>query len=261
MASWARFAGEIWDHVFSPSATRKGVTKENGANLDSQLQNLSEVILPTLKLLPQDRVPDDMCLRQQAFIYIRVHALRLLLHRPALFNLDYDGHTGRTCGDLAVDIVQRVRSCGADATQPSSVRFDMTFALGGAVLVLATVLLRNPTTTGLQDRYQVYGEHFHGAMSLVEAFAAYLPIARRVADDLGDIGSIVYAVLNHLEPGSAWPTGLVPPNLQQRFPYRTVELDEHLIASAQSVEWPGMVSAGWDSQAKSTSSHHGVLWI
>ncbi|KAF2732549.1 hypothetical protein EJ04DRAFT_513823 [Polyplosphaeria fusca] len=264
MASWAKLAGEVWDHVFSASAARKGVSRENAADLDAQLKTLTETVLFSLSLVPTDMSSDTLCLRQHAFIYIRMHKLRLLLHRQALLSSGYDGDTGRVCGDMAVDIVQRVRKCGPDATRPTSARLDITAALGEAVLVLTALLTRNLASLGIQDRYQVYSETFRDAVSLLQDLSAYVQVAQRVKDDLKDVVNVTFSVVTHqLSFGSTWPVGLVPSNLDQLFPYRTLDFAEKAVAGSHDDEWPGMDSivGPWTVETQTTTHRYGVLWI
>jgi hypothetical protein len=264
MASWARFAGEIWDHVFSPSATRRGVSDENGKNLDAQIQNLCEVILPSLNLLPLESAPEDICRRQCAFIFIRMHTLRLLLHRHELISLDYDAHVARMCGDLALDILRRIQACDITITKPTSMRFDMISALGGVAFVLATLLVRNPAVVGLQDRYKPYTEGLDSANLLIGSCSNYFPMAQRIMDDLDEVQNIVSRILyeaNRRHDGSPWPSELVPPDIVQKFPYKILDTTVDHAPIVQTHERSGMVSDTWASQPRSTARRQSVLWI
>ncbi|KAF2472467.1 uncharacterized protein BDR25DRAFT_302638 [Lindgomyces ingoldianus] len=281
MVSWAKLAGDVWDQVFAPGAARRGVDGENAAVLDARIKHWTEAVLPTIPLLPTDQPPEVRHLRQHVLVHTRLNHLRLLLRRRTMVRLKYDGSTGRLCGDLAIDIVQRIKAHTPEAKAPSSFRFHMTASLGSAILILATLLVRDLASIGLQDKQSAYADSFRDGVSILHDIAIYLQAARRVADDLKDIVHVVTAVLSQQQGQDGVITqNVIPLNIDDLFPYSTLDFAQQggwgeYHGSLGMAGWNGTGGTGaaggmdnqmtnldsWDFELQPHSGGHGVPWI
>lgn len=148
--------------------------------------------------------------------------LRLLLRRRRMVSLNYGTMDGFVCGGVAMDIVQDIQTYAMEADKPSSYRFHMAFSLGGAIVVLATLLCRDLSTVDLDRHRPSYTESYHLGMSMLRDLAATLPSARRILDDLRKIVEVVDLVLQDRTSGVLHHedfTNLVPPNMDDLLPY------------------------------------------
>lgn len=164
-------------------------------------------------------------------MYQRMAHLRLLLRRRVMVSLAYDANTGRLCGDLAIDIVQQIKGHSGEIQQASSWRFHFATALGGAILILSTLLCRNLAEIGLSPMHAAYATNFNEGVAMLKELAASLNAARRVEEDLKDIVHVVTSLLNQpLTIPEADITTLLPQNMDNLFPYGAIDF-------AQS-QWP-----------------------
>lgn len=255
MIAWGKLVGEVWDHVFAPGAAKHREEGENTAVLDARIKHYTEVTQPTIPLLPSDFSPEPRHLKQLALVQTRFNHLRLLLRRRAMTSLRYDGTTGRICGDLAMDTVQRIKDHSHEAKLPSSFRFHMTATLGGAILILSTLLVRDLGSIGLQDKAPVYAESFRDAIGILHDIAIYFQAARRVADDCKDIVRVVTTILN------GGPPDLIPTNLIELFPYNALDCTQQS-GLPDTGGWNGADVANLDSwDFELQPSGNGVPWI
>lgn len=261
MTSWGKFVGDVWDQVFSPSCTKRALQGENAFILDARIKHWTEAVLPTIPLLPPDHQPESRHLRQHTLVHTRFNHLRTLLSRRTMTSLKYDGNTGRLCGDLAIDTVDRIKTHAAEAKIPSSFRFHMTASLGGAILVLATLLVRDLTAVSLQDKAPAYAESFRDAVGILHDLAIYLQVARRVSDDLKDIIHLVTTILN------GGPVDMLPAQVEELFPYNFLDFAEQtgLSDAVGAGLWSGAEignSDSWDFELQPfPAGFHGVPWI
>ena len=84
--------------------------------------------------------------------------LRLLLRRRTMVSLTYGTADGLICGEMAMDIVRDINLYASEAKRPSSYRFHMAISLGGAILILATLLCRDLTAIDLHRHRLEYTE-------------------------------------------------------------------------------------------------------
>lgn len=223
MVAFARFSGEIWEKVFSASASDNSA--EEVAVLDTRISHWSEQILPTIPLLPPGGQPTVRHIRQHILVHTRVAHLRLLLRRRLMVSLTYSPHDGRLCGDLAIDIVRLVAQRASEATEASSFRFHMAVSLSGALLILGTLLCRRLSELGLQDNYTAYAEAFRQGLALLRELGTGLFAARRVLDDLKETISFVTALIDQPAPTPQQPLMRMPSNIEQLFPYGAVDFN------------------------------------
>jgi hypothetical protein len=255
MISWAKFVGDVWDQVLSTSATRQGIDVENAIILDARIKHWTENVLPTFPLLPPDRGPEVRHLRQRTVALTRFNHLRMILRKKAMLSLKYDGNTGRLCGDLAIDTVERVKAHAPEAKIPSSFRHQMTASLGGAILILSTLLVRDLPSLGLQDKGAAYAESFRDAVGVLQDLAMYLQVARRVADDFKDVIHVVTAILN------GGPPDMMPATFEHIFPYQLLDFAEQQGSVPDSTTWTGAENDSWDFEIQPSTGGYGVPWV
>jgi hypothetical protein len=187
-----------------------------------------------------------------------------------MISLEYDGPTGRLCGELANEIVQQVQQHSEEFSRPSSFRFHLATSLAGAVLILSTLLCRPLEDVGLEDQHHRYVESFHQGVSMLHNLAQSLQAARRVEEDLKDVTQVVSTLLTQQQSAPQEPlVSLVPPNIE--FPYgandfqspllmdQIDELTDSTIASQMNLFSPSTAQTPnpWYTEFQS----YGVPWI
>ena len=227
MVTFARFGGEVWDHMFSAGASKSIPSAEMIAVLDAKIKHWVENGLPTIPLLPPSGQPLRRHLRQNILVRTRVSHLRLLLRRRLMVSLTYSAQDGRLCGDLAIEIVQHITHHSSEASQPSSFRFHMAVSLGGALLILSTLLCRPLMEVGLQDYYSAYADAFRQGLSLLKELASGLYAARRMLLDLKDIIYVVTTIINQPVAAPQQPQMNMPTNIDTLFPYGAIDFAQH----------------------------------
>ncbi|KAK4895750.1 hypothetical protein LTR27_006232 [Elasticomyces elasticus] len=198
MIAFAKFSGEVWDNMFSAASTAQGFDarqSEMATVLDAKIRYWLDAVLPGLPILPFTFTPSKQHLRQQLLVSTRFAQLRLLLRRRLMTSLTYAAHDAEFSGALANDIVSKIAQLSEEATQPSSFRFHMAASLGGALLVLSTLLYRPLDGIGLQDSRDGFADSFQVALSLLRQLATGLLAARRIMDDLKDITNVVSTLI------------------------------------------------------------------
>lgn len=193
-----------------------------------------------------------------------------------MVSLAYDTNTGKLCGELAIDIVQRIKPHSAEASQPSSFRFHMAASLGGAILILATLLSRSLASIGLEENIQAYAENFRLGVTILHDLAIYLQAARRMADDLKNIIQVVMTILDqsHLTPLTE-SSHLLPSNIDTLFPYGAVDFAQqaNMDFSQANHAWTGADGNevfsheaftsldSWENELQPMINGYGVPWI
>jgi hypothetical protein len=112
-----------------------------------------------------------------------------------MVSLTYSASTGLLCGTLATNIIERLGEHRAEMQQPSSFRFHLATTLGGAILILATLLCRDLSSIGLQEHKAAYVKSFSTAVEMLKELAQVLRAGRRIADDLDTVVSSVQSIL------------------------------------------------------------------
>jgi hypothetical protein len=274
MVTFARFSGEVWDQMFSASVS-KTVGPETIAVLDAKIKHWAENSLPKIPLLPPNSEPTRRHLRQHILVHTRVNHLRLLLRRRLMVSLTYSAHDGRLCGDLATDIVHQITQHSSEAREPSSFRFHMAVSLGGALLILSTLLCRSLAELGLQDLYPTYVEAFRQGHTLLNELAAGLYAARRLLLDLKDIVHVVTTIIDHTVAAPQQPLMNMPTNIDNLFPYGAVDFAQHggypyesyhqghlrQNVSYNNYEQSWHDWEGNETQMQATTQGYGVPWI
>jgi len=193
MVEFGKLAGDVWDTMFA--ANGDTFSTEAVAILDAKIRHWLENTLPKIPLLPSQIPLTQRHRRQQLLVDTRLFHLRLLLHRREMVSLSYNATVGLLCGNLATNIVRRLEEHRLEINQPSSFRFHLATTLGGAILILATLLCRDLTTIGLQDRHAIFSKSFHTAVEMLKELAQVLRAARRIADDLDTVVNSVTSIL------------------------------------------------------------------
>lgn len=263
MIQWGKLIGDVWDRMFAAAATAtQGIDSESTAILDAKIKHWTEVYLPAIPLRPRDgQTPETRHQRQHTLVYTRLNHLRLLLRRRMMISLRYDGSTGRLCGDLAIANTQLIKSHAADAKSPSSFRYHMVASLGGSILILATLLVRDLASIGLQDQQSAYAESFRDALAILQDLSIYLQAARRVIDDFRDIVNVVTTILhqqqvaaqNHGQEEGLQTGSLFPANIDDLFPYGALDFAQQA-GSVISETGRGAGGGGGDAHGQWTGS-------
>ncbi|KAJ9613883.1 hypothetical protein H2200_002019 [Cladophialophora chaetospira] len=273
MISFGNLAGVVWDTVFSASVD--GPSPEAIAILDARIKYWTDNTLPTIPLLPRHTSPTRRHLRQQLLVKTRISHLRLLLHRREMVSLNYSTSTGLTCGALATNIIEQLKAHRDEISEPSSFRFHLATTLGGAILVLATLLCRDLTEVNLMSHHAEYAESFHAAANMLEDLSRVLRAARRIADDLESILTSVKSILlrSSVLPQSD-TADFTPSAFNNIFDYTNpgfTPQDQFPENNAANVTADGGIASfnydifasldTWDSYFQSTSNESGVPWI
>jgi hypothetical protein len=200
-----------------------------------------------------------------------------------MVSLNYDVQDASICGDLAKEIVEEINAYASEATKPSSFRFHMTISLGGAVVILATLLCRDLSVIGLESCQQTYAESFRVGVALLRDLALNLHAARRLLEDLRDIIKVVELVLSNERPDVGHRGDMisaVPPGIDNLFPYSAIYCGtDTQFQNSDSIyhESPGMVGSltngsveqdtlmaswdSWDNELLNVHGGPGIPWI
>ncbi|KAJ6445221.1 Beta-1,4-mannosyl-glycoprotein 4-beta-N-acetylglucosaminyltransferase [Purpureocillium lavendulum] len=182
-----------------------------------------------------------------------------------------------------MDIIRDIQAYAMQVDKPSSYRFHMAISLGGAIIVLATLLCRDLATIDLQDHRPSYAESYRLGMSMLRDLAVTLPSAGRILDDLRKIVDVVDIIIQDRSPGALQQedfTNLVPPNMDDLLPYNMVvagrDMDTDQLEQMYGVGGTGfagpvspdqehVLSKVWDSwdsfELMMTPVGQGVPWV
>jgi hypothetical protein len=196
-----------------------------------------------------------------------------------MVSLNYSPSYGQTCGEIAIEIVQQIREHRAEISQPSSFRWHLATTLGGAILMLGTLLCRPLSEIGLQEMHSTYAEVFMEAVSMLHDLSLSLQSARRMEDDLRNVIDVVTSLL---DKATSSPQGgfdaLVPEGINNLFPYEGIdfgpqqvpqmdedfsEVREILTESPSGMSYQHTLRAldPWEQELLSTANNSGVPWI
>jgi hypothetical protein len=201
-----------------------------------------------------------------------------------MVSLSYSTADGKICGEVAMDIVTELQKYAEEADKPSSFRFHMATSLGGAIIILATLLCRDISSLGLQDSRSAYAESYQNGILLLRALASSLNAARRVLEDMKDITSVVDNMLEQMDnpPIGQHPSAMemIPKNVDHLFPsdplgFNVQFLDDWaslptIPRNIESEETAGnpytdldMSFGGesWDSMLLRARNEFGVSWV
>jgi hypothetical protein len=221
MVCWGRLAADVWDGFFAAATSKEGVARDNALMLDARIKHWTDVILPTIPLLPLEFPPEVRRLRQHTIVQNSLDQLRLLLFRQTMLSVRYDTDIARLCKDIAINIVQRVKSHKGDVGEPTSFRFPMASSLGGAMLILATLLFREMPYVASDDRSPIYPEEAYGdATSILASLASGLALARRIKNDFSEVESLHQQTVDptELNLGHDYPA-----DTKHIFPYTSLD--------------------------------------
>lgn len=68
MIAFAKFAGEVWDQIFSAGSQNGASKGEAAAVLDARIKHWLDTVLPTIPLLPPSGAPTQRHLRQHILV-------------------------------------------------------------------------------------------------------------------------------------------------------------------------------------------------
>lgn len=267
--AFSRLAGEVWDRIFAAGVTQHDV--EVVVVLDAKIKHWLDVEFPKLPLMPPDGRATRRQRRQYTLILTRFSHLRLLLRRRAMVSLQYDNLAGRLCGELAKGIVDQIGQHRDEIVEPSSFRFHMAVSLGGAVLVLSTLIIRDLSQIGLQDERTVFASAFEDGVAMLDQLAVHLTSAKRIAEDLRPIIQVANSLAIRFTATAYVPDS--PTDLDGLFPQGVVDF------AKQSAWFDGpflspavdpvssLVNSGsttletWETDLNYNEAGYGALWI
>lgn len=200
-----------------------------------------------------------------------------------MVSLCYDAHDASVCGDLAKEIVEEIHAHASEITKPSSFRFHMAISLGGAVIILATLLCRDLSAICLEGSQPTYAKSFRAGIAMLRDLAINLRAARRLMEDLKDIINVVELVLNNDRTGLS-PRGdsinVNPRCIDNIFPYSAIYIGPDIQLPNMDTIYPdppiitGSIGNGagdhdilgslwnsWDDEFLSTQQGPGIPWI
>ena len=201
-----------------------------------------------------------------------------------MVSLHYGTTDAIVSGELAMEIVQDMQAHTLEITQPSSFRFHMATALGGAIIILATLLSRDLSVLGLLERHTSYAESYKQGVFILRDLAVNLHCASRILEDMKSIIKVVDLVLQQNHSPGAMQSGalldVVPANMEELFPYDPVNFNSMFTAETlggfatfggvtdpngidQDLGDQGM-SASWDALGDAPlrgSGGYGVPWV
>lgn len=267
MVCWARFASEAWDSHFAASVAQS-LTSANALVLDARIKDWTDIVLPSIPLLPPEYPPEARQMRQYSIVYNSFSQLRLLLFRQTMLSLEYDSDIGRTCGDIALTIVQRAEVHSEDARMPTSFRFYLSASLASAMLVLGTLITRELVAIGLNDRWSDYMQGYRDATSMLATLASNLALARRVQKDFAELDP----VLNEMDVFHT--QHLLPTNIKEIYPYTSLDFarqagsmsavgEKESIAKGEeaSATTATLTTDLWGEVCQGGEGKYGVPWI
>ncbi|KPI41788.1 putative transcriptional regulatory protein [Cyphellophora attinorum] len=267
--AFSKLAGEVWDRLFAAGVSQ--FDPEVIVVLDAKIKHWVDVAFPRLPLMPLDGRSTRRHHRQQTLIITRFNHLRLLLRRRTMVSLEYDALTGQLSGDLASGIVDQIGLHREEIAEPSSFRFHMAVSLGGAVLVLATLLVRDITQIGLQGERTRYVAAFNDGVAMLEQLSMFLTSARRIADDLKPIIQVATSI-NHV-PTSAGHMSMVPVDLDGLFPQGVMDFaqqtnwfDEPFLGTSagepvNAAMHDSVAPEAWEIDFSYATTGYGATWI
>ncbi|KAF2009504.1 hypothetical protein BU24DRAFT_76108 [Aaosphaeria arxii CBS 175.79] len=250
MIAWGRFAGEVYDLAFVAVAAKHGLDGEKAAQLESRITDFTRYTLAAMPLIPPNQAPEPRHLRQHILSHTRFNNLRLFLRRTTMLSLNYDGKTGVTYGDIALDTIQRFKPHAREAKIPSPLRFHMATTLSHSLLILASLILRDLSSIGIQDRKDLYTVGYLDAKNILQEIAAHNQVARRIVDDFRSLFRSVSTALNNREIGTPnWANDHFNPS---DFPVRS---------RLGHLREKSLPSDSWDAEfQQSPEAASGIIW-
>jgi hypothetical protein len=273
MVCWGRLSADVWDGLFDAAVVKGGFNSENAHLLDAQIQHWTEVILPSIALLPTDYPPNITQARQHHLVHTRLGLLRLFVYRQLMVTLTYDGERGRICGEIAIDLVRRVREHGAEtdayhtgddgSPSPHSFGFHMATTLASALLILATLCVRDLDHMGLS--WKVYADSFTEGWEIICHLSMKYTVAQRIHNELVELARVVTKVVEHRQKGLSFPYDLIPAQVRDLMPCNS----HNSLDFAQQSGGSGTFSLNTDRTQESdkwgiwesSQKGHRVLWI
>ncbi|KAJ4298829.1 hypothetical protein N0V90_004071 [Kalmusia sp. IMI 367209] len=266
MVCWARLASEVWDSHFAASISQDSTTSENALMLDNRIKHWTDIILPTIPLLSPEYPPEPRQMRQHTIVHNSLSQLRLLLFRQAMLSLQYDAEIGRTCGDIALTIVQRAELHAGDTKLPTSFRFHIATSLGSAILNLSTLLTRNLVAVGLNEHRADYLQGYRDALSVLADLTPGLALARRIRKDFVKLEPI----LNLDDIDVFQIQHIIPANIKDIFPYTSLDFarqggpgfsGNEAVATKKDPLSTILMTDLWSEVCKGGEGKYGVPWI
>lgn len=241
MISWTKSAGDCWHNILAPGAAQLGNDhataiefgkfvedhaeefpesenvydgdhfekaepvwrahrlKEEDGNVEEWIVHYLHTLLPGSD--PGSEEYPEKLYKLYDVVRARYQLLRLLLYRRTMISLEFDQATAELCGDLAVEIVESMERHEESITERTSFRFHMTSVLGGAIIILASILAHdfaaksNPTPViDLREKLPYYFPAFTKAVYMLKELGKSIQLARRVVSELDELVEVVLKV-------------------------------------------------------------------
>jgi hypothetical protein len=232
MILWARYVGNTINEPVN-SAVQE--------DIDSQITYFLEHELPQLRVpygspSTATEPPHKALLEQKKVDFV------LWGCRPAITSLQYEDSHAAHFRHLALCTVTRLSAFAQDVRRPCSFRFQMVSSLAGALLVLCSLLVRDPP----HNRHDIV-EGFQNALAMLKDLAYSQPYAKRVLADLD-------AIIRVVEDAIAGKD--IVEDVATLFPYGA-----HVTLNPRTMD-AGKTHAEVETDGgKSSQSGCGVLWL
>ena len=163
-----------------------------------------------------------------------------------------------------MEIVRDMQAHVAEISQASSFRFHMATALGGAIIILATLLSRDLSELGLLERHASYAESYKQGISILRELAVNLDCAVRIIEDMRNILRVVDLVLQQNHSPGAMQNGalmdVVPANMDELFPYDPTNSNNLFMAESLG-SFGGLEASAEHTSLHQQLGHHGATPI
>lgn len=230
---WARYTGNTVDRHNLDGVTREAINSEITNFLEHELPGLR---IPYTQSEPGSDAPMKVLLVQKKTDFV------LGGLRQVITSLQYDDKYAAHFSDLAVSTTNRMAAFAQNARHPFSLRHHMISSLSGALLVLCSLLVREPT----YDQ-QAEVKAFRNTITMLKDLAYSQAYAKRILGDFEAIIQVVEGVINGRD---------VPEDVADLFPYKS---PSPLVRLPKVTMDPRTTSAG--NCSSSTESGCGVLWL
>ena len=232
MILWARYTGNTVD-----GRSLNGITREAiDAEITNFLEHVPGLQIPYAQPEPGADAPMKVFLIQKKTDFI------LWGLRGVITSLHYHDDHAAHFSHLAVQTANRMAAFALDARRPFTLRHHMISSLSGALLVLCSLLAREPT-----DNRRVEVEAFRKTLAMLKDLAYCQPYAKRVLSDFDAMVRVVEGAIDGRD---------VPENVAELMPY----ISPSPLIYLQKVKVDSQTqNAGRRSESNNSSG--GVLWL
>jgi hypothetical protein len=231
MILWARYTGNTVDG--------NSLDGDIGDAIDTDISNFLDRELPGLRI-PYTHPESGSDPPLKVLLVQKKTDFVLWSFRQVITSLQYDDKYAAHFSDLAVSTTDRMAAFAQDARRPFSLRHHMISSLSGSLLVLCSLLVREPT----YDR-QAEVEAFRNTLAMLKDLAFCQPYAKRVLNDFEAIIRVVEGAIAGKE---------VPNNVAELMPYKS---------PSSLIRLPKVNSSAQNTSAgtHASESGYGILWL